>query len=86
MPRKQIKPRRPAPAKKGAAQPAVEAPPTALLAEERRRMIAEAAYFHAEHRGFAVGGELDDWLAAEAEIDRLTEGGGSRSKRSLRHM
>jgi hypothetical protein len=34
-------------------------------------MIAEAAYFVAERRGFAGGGELDDWLLAEAEIDRL---------------
>ncbi|OGA44666.1 MAG: hypothetical protein A3G24_08255 [Betaproteobacteria bacterium RIFCSPLOWO2_12_FULL_62_13] len=54
--------------------------------EERRRMIAEAAYFRAERRGFAVGGELDDWIQAEAEIDRLSELGSSRSKHSLRHM
>ena len=32
------------------------------------RMIAEAAYFRAEKRGFAPGAELEDWLAAEAEI------------------
>lgn len=49
-------------------------------------MIAEAAYFRAERRGFALGGELDDWIAAEAEIDRLAELGGSRSRHSLRHM
>lgn len=30
--------------------------------------IAQAAYFRAEKRGFAPGGELDDWLAAEAEV------------------
>lgn len=58
----------------------------AASAEERRRMIAEAAYFRAERRGFAVGGELEDWIQAEAEIDRLTEIGGSRSKHSQRHM
>ncbi len=40
-------------------------------AEARRQMIAEAAYFVAEKRGFARGGEVDDWLSAEAEIDRL---------------
>jgi hypothetical protein len=33
-------------------------------------MIAEAAYYLAERRGFAPGHELEDWLAAEAEIDR----------------
>jgi len=49
-------------------------------------MIAEAAYFRAEKRGFALGGELDDWLAAESEIDRLLETGGSRSRHSVGHM
>lgn len=29
--------------------------------------IAVAAYFRAEKRGFAPGGELEDWLSAEAE-------------------
>jgi len=49
-------------------------------------MVAEAAYFRAERRGFATGGEVDDWIQAEIEIDRLTASGGSRSKHSLRHM
>ena len=35
----------------------------------RDEMIAVAAYFKAEQRGFAAGCELDDWLCAEAEID-----------------
>jgi len=30
--------------------------------------IAERAYLRAEQRGFVAGYELDDWLAAEAEI------------------
>jgi hypothetical protein len=30
--------------------------------------IALAAYFRAEGRGFAPGGELEDWLAAEREV------------------
>jgi hypothetical protein len=34
-------------------------------------MIAEAAWLRAERRGFAPGGEVEDWLAAEAEIDAL---------------
>lgn len=37
--------------------------------DERRRMIAEAAYYRAAQRGFSNGNEVDDWLAAEAEID-----------------
>lgn len=43
---------------------------TELTPEERDRMIAEAAYYRAARRGFAPGHELEDWLAAEAEIDR----------------
>ncbi len=35
---------------------------------ERRLMIAEAAYFIAEQRGFAAGDELSDWLQAEQQI------------------
>jgi hypothetical protein len=34
-------------------------------------MIAERAYLRAERRGFAPGNEDEDWLAAEAEVDRL---------------
>ena len=32
-------------------------------------MIAEAAYYLAEKRGFAPGGELQDWIDAEAQIE-----------------
>ena len=42
-----------------------------ISAEERERMIAEAAYFRAMQRGFSSGDPLDDWLAAEREISRL---------------
>ena len=48
---------------------AQENPP--LTAEERYRMIAEAAYFRAEKRGFLGGNVAEDWLEAEAEIDRM---------------
>lgn len=37
----------------------------------RRRMISEAAYYRAEARHFADGYELEDWLEAEAEVERL---------------
>ncbi|MCK9388898.1 MAG: DUF2934 domain-containing protein [Sulfuritalea sp.] len=35
----------------------------------REQMIAEAAYFHAERRGFAPGNEMSDWLRAEADVE-----------------
>jgi hypothetical protein len=37
--------------------------------EERYCMIATAAYFRAEHRGFVGGYEMEDWIAGEAQID-----------------
>ncbi len=33
----------------------------------QEEIIAVAAYFRAEHRGFAPGCEMDDWLQAEAK-------------------
>jgi len=42
----------------------------ALSPEQRHAMIATAAYFRAERRSFVGAAEVDDWLAAEAEIDR----------------
>jgi hypothetical protein len=37
--------------------------------EQRRQMVAEAAYFRAERRGFAGGDPVADWIEAEAEVD-----------------
>jgi len=42
-----------------------------VSAENRRAMIAEAAYLRSERRGFAPGHETEDWLAAEVEVDAL---------------
>jgi len=42
-----------------------------VSSDERQRMIAESAYFRAMQRGFNGGDPLDDWLAAEREINRL---------------
>ena len=36
---------------------------------DRQEMIATAAYYRAEYRGFSSGNELQDWLDAEREID-----------------
>ena len=41
-----------------------------LSPDARDRMIAFAAYCRAEKRGFEPGHELEDWLQAEAEVDR----------------
>jgi hypothetical protein len=37
----------------------------------RHDMVSEAAYFRAERRGFSPGHEIEDWLAAEEEVDEL---------------
>jgi Protein of unknown function (DUF2934) len=37
--------------------------------EQRAALIAEAAFFRAEKRGFSPGHETEDWLAAESEVD-----------------
>jgi Protein of unknown function (DUF2934) len=39
-----------------------------ITAEQRYRMIAEAAYYIAEKRGFAPGDPSRDWADAEAQI------------------
>ena len=58
----------PAPRTRKVAAKAAPAGPDRVL------MVAEAAYFRAERRGFLPGGELEDWLAAEAEVERLLAG------------
>jgi DUF2934 family protein len=40
-----------------------------LLVLERHARISEIAYRNADKRGFAPGGELDDWLTAEREFE-----------------
>jgi hypothetical protein len=37
----------------------------------REALIATAAYYRAARRGFLPGHELEDWLAAEQEIDLI---------------
>ena len=46
-----------------------------VSAEQRKHYVEMAAFYIAERRGFAPGNPMDDWLAAEAEIDRLLAGG-----------
>jgi len=52
------------PAKSPANSPASFAGPG-----QRAALIAKAAYYRAEKRGFAPGHETEDWLAAETEVD-----------------
>lgn len=53
-------------------KPAARKSATPISAEMRERMIADAAYYKAENRGFGNGGDhVDDWFKAEAEIDAM---------------
>ncbi len=49
--------------------------PAAIPQEQRRNYIEVAAYYIAARRGFAPGDPLQDWIDAEAEIDRLLREG-----------
>ncbi|AGX88568.1 DUF2934 domain-containing protein [Candidatus Symbiobacter mobilis] len=42
-----------------------------LTPEQRLHYVEVAAFYIAERRGFAPGNPMEDWCAAEAEIDRL---------------
>ena len=44
-------------------------PTSAALPQKRAELIAKRAYELAQQRGFAAGGELDDWLQAEREVE-----------------
>ncbi len=50
---------------------ATGAKPAVLTPAERMKMIAEAAYYLAEKRGFSGGNELTDWVAAEKQVDAI---------------
>ncbi len=51
--------------------PAQPAASGAVSPKARNRMVAEAAYYIAEHRGFAKGSPLEDWLVAEAQVNTM---------------
>ncbi len=76
QPAEKAAPRRGAPSVKTAADSAASTG-TAVSPEVRRAMVAQAAYLRAERRGFTPGGEVEDWLAAEAEVDALLKAGNS---------
>lgn len=51
------------------------APKPTLTTEQRNHYVSVAAFYIAERRGFTLGDPAADWLAAEAEIDRLIASG-----------
>lgn len=57
--------------KKTPAAPAGAGKALGITPEERYRMIATAAYYRAEKRGFVGGDPVQDWLEAEAEFTKL---------------
>ncbi len=55
-------------------------------AKNQQEMIAVAAYYRAERRGFQEGDPVADWLEAEVEIDQMfpvEPGQGMSAKQSL---
>ena len=44
-------------------------PPMIASETERQALIAAEAYLRAERRNFAAGREVEDWLAAEADVN-----------------
>jgi energy-coupling factor transporter ATP-binding protein EcfA2 len=48
-------------------------PASNLSAEQRQEMIALAAYQIAEKRGFVGNHDMDDWLAAEQELELVSD-------------
>jgi hypothetical protein len=67
----EVKPKAAA-AKTTAKKPAAaKSKPPSVSPEQRYLMICEAAYYKAERRGFSPENEIQDWLDAESEINRL---------------
>lgn len=57
-----------------------------VTAEERQRLIAEAAYYRALGRGFANGSPEDDWLQAERQIDNALLNSSRRQRPAARQI
>ena len=65
-------------AKVAAVQRTKKTPATSMesiTASEREQLIAEAAYYRAERRGFQGGDPVQDWIEAEAEVERTLSTG-----------
>ncbi len=54
--------------------------PSSVDQEERQRMIEEAAYQRFAQRGFVHGYDVEDWLMAEADVDRMIANNSNQSE------
>ncbi len=54
-----------------AAKAEVVEPRKPISSEERRRLIAHAAYHRAQRIGFGKTNPIEDWLLAEKEVDAM---------------
>jgi hypothetical protein len=61
--------RKRAPRKRGSTAENAAISPVFVDPPQRAALIARAAYFRALERGFEPGHELEDWLAAESQVD-----------------
>jgi hypothetical protein len=50
-------------------QPFAEGVEDVLSPDLRHRLVSEVAFHHLAERGYADGGELDDWAQAADEVD-----------------
>ncbi|WP_144408201.1 DUF2934 domain-containing protein [Sulfuricella sp. T08] len=69
-------------AKKSQPGPSASEQKMPVTPEQRYQMITEAAYFHAEQRGFVGGDPVLDWLEAEAAIDCIIQQPGKEPQMS----
>jgi hypothetical protein len=76
-PKKTAKPAPETAAPKARKRPTAATNMPVVSEDERRGMIAYSAYLRGERRGFAPGGEAEDWLLAEQEVDALLNSGHS---------
>ncbi|MGE5170180.1 MAG: DUF2934 domain-containing protein [Rudaea sp.] len=61
-------------------QPFVEGAYDVVDPDLRHRMISETAYQRYVERGYADGYDLDDWLAAETEVEHVLVNRGAQAQ------
>jgi hypothetical protein len=61
-------------------QPFAEGAQDAMDPDFRHRLVSEAAYRRYVERGYEDGYDLDDWLAAEADVDHLVVDRAARGR------
>ena len=66
-------------ASRGGSVPEVKLPHAPVRLADREQRIAVRAHQLAEARGFAPGGEMEDWLQAEREVDAQAGAAGNGS-------